>query len=152
MLENFCHQLYWLYQCWQKANVRKITWLTVVIYILKTCKLWLDVGGKEQVNTPISVAIVVLGSWVPLYQWYRKYHWDLCITLRLRYSSFVPCTEGSAVLELVAGTQQAPPLRVEDVVHGTNHLKLIYMLLRDAFSKLALGMFTVALSSLFIQG
>ena len=62
MLENFCHQLYWLYQRRQKANVKKITWLTVVIYILKTCKLWLEVGGKEQVNTPISVAVVVLGS------------------------------------------------------------------------------------------
>ena len=70
----------------------------------------------------------------------------------LRYSSSVPCTEGSAVLELVAGTQQVPSLKVQAVVHGTNHLKLIYMLFRDAFSKLALGMFTVVLTSLFIQG
>lgn len=65
VLETLCYQLYRLCQCRQKANVRKITWLTVVIYILKTCKLWLEVGGKEQVNIPVSVALAVLGSWVP---------------------------------------------------------------------------------------
>lgn len=33
-----------------------------VICILKTCKLWLEAGGREQVNIPIYVAMAVLGS------------------------------------------------------------------------------------------
>lgn len=49
--------MHYLYHVGQKANVRKITWLTVIICILKTCKLWLEVEGREQVYIPISVAM-----------------------------------------------------------------------------------------------
>lgn len=139
VLENLGYKLCWLYQCRQKANVRKITWLTVVIYILKH-KLWLEVGGTEQV--------IFHPRWLLEFQG-PEYHWNLRITcMWQKYGSLVICNEAQQH-ELVAW--QVPPVGVPAMV-GTKCLKCIYKLCSDAFTKLALGMYVIIdLPSLFFQ-